>query len=211
MNVSVLRIIYHFKIFEAIPLAGGATYTEIAAKVNLPEHRLKSVIRQAALNRVFAEDSPNHVVHTASSAILIQNKSMQDWVGHFVEEVFPTSAKLVEAIEAHPGSEEPSETAFSVAFNTGAIFKYFDENVDRQARFFGAMAGVGKSFGLSVQHIIRGYGWGQLGKALVVDVSCSPERSTLHPRPLHAPKPYFLQHFWQTGIDFNRLGARPVL
>lgn len=154
MNASVLRIIYHFKIYEAIPLSGGSTYPEIAKKVNLPEHRVKSVIRQAALNRIFAEDVPNHVIHTASSAIFLRNKSMLDWSGHFLEEIFPTSVKMVEAMEQFPASEEPGESAFSIAFNTGSIFKFFDENVDRQARFFGAMAGVGKSFGLSVQHII---------------------------------------------------------
>ncbi|TVY82592.1 O-methyltransferase bik3 [Lachnellula suecica] len=173
MNTSVLRAIYHFKIHEAIPLSGGSTYSEIATKVGLPEHRVKSIIRQAALDHVFAEDSPNHVVHTAASAILIRNKAMLDWVGHFTEEALPTSANLVDAMERYPGSEEPGESAFALAFNTQSIFKFFDENNDRQARFFGAMAGVGKSPGLSVQHILKGYGWVQLGKALVVDVGGS--------------------------------------
>jgi 6-hydroxytryprostatin B O-methyltransferase len=97
---------------------------------------------------------------------------MQDWFGHCTEELFLASAKLADALETYPGSDKPEDSAFSMAFNTrDPIFGFYEKHPDRQARFFGAMEGVGKDFGHSLAHIVKGYDWAKLGKATVVDVS----------------------------------------
>lgn len=178
IDISVLQVIYRFRLAQAVPLDGGATYTEIAKDTGLSQHRVASVIRQAMTNKIFHEDKRNHVVHTAMSAILVKDPVMWDWVGHFVEEAYPTSAKWTEAMVRYPNSQEPSESPFAVAFRNSApegFFKYLADNNVPQARFFGAMKGVGTAPGLQHHHIANGYAWDKLGNATVVDVSLFPQ------------------------------------
>ena len=126
------------------------------------------------MNRVLREDSPEHVIHTASSALLLRNRAMMDWYGHCVEEMFPASAKIAEALEKFQGSTTAGDSAFGLAFNTKEpIYKFLEKDPHRQARFFGAMEGVGNDPGHSLEHIVDAYPWAELRNATVVDVSCS--------------------------------------
>ncbi|EEA22944.1 hypothetical protein TMatcc_001809 [Talaromyces marneffei ATCC 18224] len=173
-EVAAQSLIYKYKLYDLVPLDKSTTYAELAAKTGLPEYRIRTAMRQSALNRIFDEPTPNVVVHTAASVALVKNKALQDWYGHFVEEVFPSSAKLAETMSKYPESTEPNHCSFSTAFNTpDPIFKFFDDHPDRQARFFGAMAGVGKGEGFSLRHIVTGYDWSKVGSGLVVDVGGS--------------------------------------
>ena len=154
-------------------MEGGATYAEIAAKTGLTEHRVGAVLRQAAMNKIFYEDSLNHVVHTAISSILVKDPMMWDWVGHFTEEGFPSNAAWSKAMQKYPNATELSETPFSVAFDynkPGGFFQYTAENEESQKRFFGAMKGVGMAPGVDHSHVANGYDWNKLGKATVIDV-----------------------------------------
>ena len=189
IDISVLQVIYRFRVAQAVPLDGGATYAEIAKKTGLSHHRVASVMRQAMTNRIFHEDKLNHVVHTAISAVLVKDPVMWDWVGHHVEEAYPTSAKWTEAIVRHPNSQEPNESPFAVAFGDsapGGFFKYLADNNVPQARFFGTMKGLGTAPGLQHHHIANGYAWDKLGSATVVDVSHLPKSPPLPPR--NSPK-----------------------
>ncbi|KAH8686619.1 O-methyltransferase-domain-containing protein [Phaeosphaeriaceae sp. PMI808] len=171
---SVQQCIYHFKLLQAIPLDGGATYQELSAKVGLSEPQVKAIVRQSATNRVLREDNPQHVVHTASSALLLRNRAMLDWYGHCVEEMFPAGAKLAEALEQYQGFTAAEDSAFGLAFNTrDPIYKFLEQHPERQARFFGAMEGVGKDYGHSLEHVVNGYPWAELGETSVVDVGGS--------------------------------------
>ncbi|CAI6237571.1 unnamed protein product [Periconia digitata] len=171
---SVQQCIYHFKLLQAIPLDGGAAYKDISAKVGLSEPQVKAIVRQSATNRILREKNPEHVVHTASSALLLRNRVMMDWYGHCVEEMFPAGAKLAEALEKYQGTSAAENSAFGLAFNTkDPIYKFLEQHPDRQARFFGAMEGVGKDYGHSLEHIVNGYPWRELKEATVVDVGGS--------------------------------------
>ncbi|TVY37151.1 O-methyltransferase [Lachnellula occidentalis] len=172
IDVAAQHCIYHFNILPAIPLDGGATYAEISAKVGLSEGKVKSLVRKAALNRMLREDVPDHVIHTASSALLLRNRNMMDYYGIFVEQWFPTSAKLAEALEKFKDSTSAQDTAFGLAFNTqDTLFQLIEKNPELQARFVGAMKGVGMDPSQSHKHAITGYPWAELGDATVVDAS----------------------------------------
>ncbi|KAL9014868.1 MAG: hypothetical protein Q9173_000486 [Seirophora scorigena] len=117
------------------------------------------------MDRVLREDGPEHVVHTASSALLLRNRAMMDWYEHWVEEMFPASAKIAGALKKYWGS-----TAFGVSLNTTeSIYKFLERCLDRHARFFGAMEGVGKDpghshdeglpVGRARRHYCRGHWW----------------------------------------------------
>lgn len=179
IDVSAIQVIYRFKLAQAVPFDGGATYAQIAKTTGLTEHRVSATIRQAAMNKIFYEDSPNHVVHTAISSILVKDPIMWDWVGHFTEEGYPSNAAWSAAMQKYPNSQELNETPFAVAFNydkPGGFFQYTAENETSQKRFFGAMKGVGMAPGVDYGHVANGYDWEKLGKGTVVDVGspCSP-------------------------------------
>ncbi|TGO46651.1 hypothetical protein BOTNAR_0574g00050 [Botryotinia narcissicola] len=174
LDNAAQQVIYHFNILPAIPLDGGATYAEISAKVGLSERKVKTVVRKAMLNRMLREDVPDHVVHTASSALLLRNHNMMNYYGFFVEHMFPASAKLAEALEKYKDSTAAQDTAFGLAFNTkDGLFKYLEQSPELMARFVGAMEGVNKDPSQSQKHVITGYPWTELGEATVVDVGGS--------------------------------------
>lgn len=147
----------------------------MAEQVGLSERQVKLLLRQSALNGIFHEPKEDHVAHTAVSAVLLQDKAMLDWYGHCTDELFQAGAKLADALARHGSNAKPEESAFSLAFNTSEpIFGFFEKHPERQARFFGAMEGVGRDAGHSLSHVINGHEWAKLGEAVVVDVQFSP-------------------------------------
>ena len=73
-----------------------------------------------------------------------------------------------------PASEEPSQTAFNVAFGTQN--SYFDEIAKSPARVqsFGDAIGFFCTIpGFEPSQVIKAYDWGSLGEAVVVDVGRS--------------------------------------
>lgn len=95
-----------------------------------------------------------------------------DYYGFFVEQMFPSSAKLAEALEKFKDSTAAHDTAFGLAFNTKeTLFKFIEQRPELQSRFVGAMEGVNKDPSQSQKHVITGYPWAELGEATVVDAS----------------------------------------
>ena len=92
----------------------------------------------------------------------------------------PKIAEYAEEVYIPRQHPAPQDSALSLAFNTKApIYKFLAQFPDREARFFGAMEGVGKDSGHRLEHVVHGYPWAELDKATVVDVSCDAP----HPIP----------------------------
>lgn len=165
--MAIQRVIYRHKIHEAVPLGNeGISYAALTTKTGLSQRRLKSIIRQSAVNRVFEETPGQAVRHTAASAVLLRSQAMLDWYGHSLEELCPSAVALATALD-----QEQQNSAFQLAFNTtDPLFRFYERHKDRQERFFSAMAGVGRDQGHSLDHVVRGYDWAKLGQAIVVDV-----------------------------------------
>lgn len=177
MDLGSLQVVYRFKLGQAIPFEGGATYKEVAEKTGLTEHRVASILRQTAINHIFHEDRPNHVVHTATSKLMITDPLMWDYLGHYTEENFPSTAKMAPTLAKYPKSEELHETPFCEALDyhkPGGFFQYTNENAESQKRFFNVMREVGMMPGVDYRHVAKGYDWEGLGNATVIDVSRLP-------------------------------------
>ncbi|CAK38305.1 S-adenosyl-L-methionine-dependent methyltransferase [Aspergillus niger ATCC 13496] len=131
------------------------------------------VIRELCWN-----PEPDRVAHTASSAALVTNAPFYDWFGHSVEEVFPASAKLAEALERCSqggiGDLRAEDSAFSLAVGGGeSVFEFFEKRPDKQRRFRGAMEAVGMDGGHDLGFVVGGFDWGKVGRGVVVDVGGS--------------------------------------
>lgn len=170
--MSSLRWIYHFKIAEAVPLDCAISYSQLAKDRSVDEELLKRILRHAMTNRIFHEPESGMVAHTSVSALLVRSKSLNDWVGYTLEETYPASTKLVDVHEKHGNSQDPSRSAYSLAFNTDQpLFGYLARFPDRERRFASTMVELTSTEGYSVHHLVNGFNWENIGNATVVDVS----------------------------------------
>ncbi|GLA36717.1 hypothetical protein AnigIFM63309_003041 [Aspergillus niger] len=178
IDLAVQQVLYHFSIPTLIPLKSSTSYTTLSSQTNLPERTLRLLLRQSFLNGIFYEPEPDRVAHTASSAALVTNAPFYDWFGHSVEEVFPASAKLAEALErcsqSGIGDGRAEDSAFSLAVGGGeSVFEFFEKRPDKQRRFRGAMEAVGMDGGHDLGFVVGGFDWGKVGRGVVVDVGGS--------------------------------------
>src|SRR5262245_56157112 len=134
--MSSLRWLYNFKIASAVPLDRPISFADIAQARGVDEDILKRVLRHAMTNRIFHEPEPGLVAHTSVSALLARSPSLNDWVGYTCDETYPASAKLVEAHAKYGNSQNPSQAAYSIAFDTNEpMFAHLTKFPERERRF----------------------------------------------------------------------------
>src|SRR5213078_3370011 len=125
------------------------------------------------------ESRPGFVVHTASSATLVRTPLIGDWIGHNLEEVGSANVKLADALRLYGDSEEPGETAFSIAFGLPKEKSFWeflatdgegDKRGWRMQRFAKAMQFISSGSSYGVERIHGGFDWKSLEEATIVDV-----------------------------------------
>ncbi|PYI09331.1 O-methyltransferase [Aspergillus sclerotiicarbonarius CBS 121057] len=198
IDLSTQHTLLTLHIPSLIPLTPtGIPYTTLSTLTHLPPQTLKLLLRQSATAGLFHEPSPNHIAHTASSAVLVRDGPLGDWFAHHLEEVFPAALKLAMVVGGSKGVVTESKmegegggkkgmgnSAFSLAFGIeDGFWDFLERNPDRQRRFLGAMEAVGGDGGHSLRFVVEGFQWGSVGegegegkgegKGVVVDVGGS--------------------------------------
>ncbi|PYH29219.1 O-methyltransferase [Aspergillus neoniger CBS 115656] len=215
IDLAVQQVLYHFSIPTLIPLKSSISYATLSSQTNLPERTLRLLLRQSFLNDIFHEPEPDHVAHTAPSAALVMNAPFYDWFGHSVEEVFPASAKLSEALTrcSRSGIEEgrAEDSAFSLAIGGGeSVFEFFEKRPDKQRRFRGAMEAVGMDGGHDLGFVVGGFDWGKLGRGVVVDVGGSSGFLSIALANAYEDLSLVVQYYKHT-VDEGRVALPPHL
>ncbi|KAK5988368.1 O-methyltransferase aurJ [Cladobotryum mycophilum] len=179
-TMFALRWITHFKVLELIPAEGSISYSELALKAKVPESQLKSIARMAMTSYILQEPTPNHVAHSASSIMFVNNENMLHWAGFMFGASIPTAEAMVEATEKWPGSVRKTETAYNVAFNHDLpFFDHLSQSPTLTAQFSGYMKSVTSGQGTDLVHLLKGFDWASLPEdALVVDVGGSTGHAT---------------------------------
>lgn len=165
---------YSFDIAKHVPLDGEASYADIAQATGQDETNIRRLIRHAITNRVFCEPREGFVAHTAASAVFAKDQQMVDWSGLNSEEFFGAASKTVKAMQEHPGSQEPTETGYSLSHCPGQpMFANIPKDPKRVKRFGNAMASLTGGEGYELDHLIDNFEWKELDEkgALIVDVS----------------------------------------
>ncbi|KAL0259111.1 hypothetical protein SLS55_006616 [Diplodia seriata] len=171
-NLS-LQAVYNFRIPHAVPLDRAISFDDLAAAVNVDVVNVKRIVRHAITNRVFCEPRDGYVAHTAASMALL-DPTLSDWVGLCSSDFFPAAARTVDAMQKWPGSQEPTQCGFSVAWDIDVpMFVEIGRNPARAKRFGRAMHSLTGGEGYEVDYLVNGYPWDALGKATVVDVGGS--------------------------------------
>ncbi|KAF2430151.1 S-adenosyl-L-methionine-dependent methyltransferase [Tothia fuscella] len=169
-DTMVLEVLNEFKVFDAVPLDGSTSYSDIATMSN----------------RIFAEKEPNsgRVIHTATSAAA-RSPRLQAWIGHNLNDMGKACAHMVDSLRIFgDGDGEPGRTAVALSMFPGRDPNYgfysFLEDDDqggekgwRMKRFGEAMSFVPSGEGLEFKYILDGLDWGAFGEGVIVDVGGS--------------------------------------
>lgn len=171
-----LTVIYHYKLAEAVPLDGSASYAEIAAKSGVREETVFRFIRAAMGSRVFAEDArTGRVQHTAISRLLATNPGFGDALGLQMEELGPAGAKVPQAFDKWGyDAKEPHDTAFSIYNGDKGLSTYqvLGANPARAKRFGSAMHFYTQDDTWHLRHLVSALDWTALDQpgARLIDV-----------------------------------------
>ncbi|CAI4211359.1 unnamed protein product [Parascedosporium putredinis] len=130
-----------------VPLDGTITMEELGAKTSLDMVNLARILRHAMTNNVFQEPSPGVIAHTATSRLLAEDENLRAWLGFHLEEIFPASAHVLEALIKHPEATSLTRTGFKFAHGT----------VDKEPMMAQAMASLSNGEGYEVSHFVANY------------------------------------------------------
>jgi 6-hydroxytryprostatin B O-methyltransferase len=128
-------------------------------------------------NGIFCEPSPGHVSHTGLSLLLLKDPLARAFVSNNADGVFPSTAKVVEALRKWSEAEGPNHTGLQLACRTekGMFERYasgIDEAKGRMETFAGSMRYWSSGENFLTSHVVNGFDWASLPKdAVVVDVS----------------------------------------
>ena len=141
----------------------------------MDESDTRRLLRHAITNRIFHEPRKGVVAHSAASKTLAETPLLRQWLGQAFDDMWPSAARVVDAMTAWPGSEEPTETGFNLANDTTVpFFEEIKKQPLRAQRFADAMTFFHAGPGLETTHVVNGYAWAALQEdAVVVDVGGS--------------------------------------
>jgi hypothetical protein len=191
-DATILDILNQFNFWDAVPINGSATYTEIAVKVNLPENLVRRILRYAITIRyfAFAPGSKETIVHTSLSAAPAKNKLLRAWLQHNFEEVRPGTVHIPESFRKYSaGSDEPSQEATQSAFTLANVdrlsepqtyWDYLTRQEEgkpkdfRSSRFAQAMMAAASASAIKTADLLQiGYDWKAVGEMILVDIGGS--------------------------------------
>ncbi|GIZ46893.1 hypothetical protein CKM354_000999900 [Cercospora kikuchii] len=186
---TTLDIMNQFDFFSRVPLEQTASYSEVAASLNIPEDITRRTFRYAFTMRIFAPDprDDDRVMHTAFSAHMARNPLLRSWVGHALEEAGGASHHAAEALRKFNSgksslSQDLHETSFGLSWprlNDGRLADYWSVGQDdpnqawRAQRFAEAMQASVLSGVVQADEVVTKYDWKSLGAASIIDVGGS--------------------------------------
>ena len=124
--------------------------------------------------RIFQEPTKGVIAHTAASKALAQVDMLPETVGFVTQEMWPAAARVVDAIQKWPGSGEPNEAGYSLAYNTNqAMMDVAGKDAKRSQQMSKAMSFLHSGFSYSAEHVIKNFDWGEASHGVFVDIGGS--------------------------------------
>lgn len=171
-DTTSLRAITRWQIHKAVPLGEERSFADIARACGCPEDELRRLLRHAMTNKVFVERRSGFVAHTASSAALVKDPALCDFITLQGEDNMPSTFGIIGMIEKFGESEEPNHAGFNVVENTNdPFYKALGKDPPRAARFGRGLGSGSGSLGYGPEGL-RNFNWRAISSPLVVDV-CS--------------------------------------
>lgn len=120
------------------------------------------------------EPQADQIAHSRLSLAYVQQPELFDIATFITDYSAPTAQHFAAATLQWGETYAENETAANLAFKTELpFFEYVKGSPEMTAHFSRYMRALSLSPGLSLQHIADGFGWADLGEALIVDVGGS--------------------------------------
>lgn len=198
-DTSCLNILNQFDFWNAVPVAGEASFEDVAKHVQLPLDVVSRVLDHAITMRFFTKSSPTAttVRHTSRSAALAKDPGLAALVQMVLDETGPPMFVLPEALRRYSQgkpeiTKDMKETAFKLC-HSGGVWGDFQNSWDfiendglaegevgyekkskgwRQRNFVKFMAYIKDLFNTE-ELVFNAVDWAGAGDVTVVDVSRS--------------------------------------
>ncbi|KAI1323637.1 S-adenosyl-L-methionine-dependent methyltransferase [Xylariaceae sp. FL0255] len=164
-QIAILRVVYKYRIAQHLPLNEPLSFEKLSQRCGLSEANTTKYVRAAITLRIFEESPPGIVRHNATSTELATTL-LHDFVGFAMEDIGPSAHSVGEALEKYPDSEDPSQSAYSLAHGGNGerdIFSLIANDVGRVERLSKAMSFSMAIPEMSVQHFIENVPWASGG------------------------------------------------
>ncbi|CAG9983505.1 unnamed protein product [Clonostachys byssicola] len=169
-NMVGIDAISRYNIAGMVPHGGQISFAEISERTGMDKGLVRRLMRHAMSMRIFREPEPEMVAHTKISKYL-SIPYINAWASFEGRDTWPAATRVMDAVEKWPGSEEPNQTAFSLANNTDKpVFEFIGAYPERMMRFGAGMKAVDHVPGHAPELISKDYDWASLGNASIVNV-----------------------------------------
>ena len=136
------------------------SYGDLARRCGIDERDLRQIMRMAIVNHIFHEPRKGVVAHSALSKCLVQIPHLSTWLGHTCTDSLTSKARVADAMQKWPGSQEPQHTAFALADPNGdSYYQALERNPAKAQRFADGMKFMEASPALAVQHLFHDLQW----------------------------------------------------
>lgn len=172
-DITSLRMIYLYRIPQAVDLNGFSTYEEISSKTGLSKNYVYRFLRHAMVHQIFAEPTLGQVRHTAITRLMVEDPDFFDIVGMKTCDLAPALMELPNAFAKWPNTGSLNETAYGLTNNTRkSFFEHLADTPERARRFDRSMKFSTRGSAHDIKHLTSRYDWAALDRpnALLVDV-----------------------------------------
>ena len=165
-----IRFVIKYQIFNIVPLEGSCSYAAIAKATGLSEQLVQRFLRHCMGNHIFAQTSDGQVRHTAYTRELATDPAFVDGSGYQLDEMSPSSAFGLEALDRFGESGEQNETGFALfnqAFTQKGgqiaplqdIYEVLAQNPSRGRQFGAGLRFYSKGSSQDLRQLLAGFDW----------------------------------------------------
>jgi hypothetical protein len=168
-----LHAIHHYKIATCFAIDEQISYEVVAERCGVDEDCIRRLLRMAISNNIFREPKKGTIAHSAISKLIAEEDLVYQWIGLVCNEMWPAGCKTVPAMIKWPGSEEPNETGFALA-NESGFWEILKTDQQRAQRFADGMRFLQTHPVFSVEHLFASLGWtDETCPTVIVDIGGS--------------------------------------
>ncbi|KAL4756994.1 uncharacterized protein BDW70DRAFT_163963 [Aspergillus foveolatus] len=180
--VACLKWLAEFQILVCIPPDESIAIKDLADLAGVPEIQLGRVIRLVATSGFLQEPITNYVSHTPLSAQFVTNQSLLDAAVFMADVAAPTALQMPTATQRFGSSQNPTETAYSMALRTIQPFGVAIQEQPKLGRQWSAYLrhAVGLHQEKGIMEMLSQLKWSNLGNAFIVEVGAQSTSMAQH-------------------------------
>ncbi|KAL7622417.1 hypothetical protein AAE478_007922 [Parahypoxylon ruwenzoriense] len=205
-DTANIDLVTRLNLPQHVPLESSISIKKLAANVGVPENLLARILRYAIANGVFAEESPNVIRHSASSAALVRNPHLANIVHFGTEFLGNILLKVPDAVLLK--RDDPAnapDAAFNIAYRTNeSLFEYFHKNADLTRKYHEYLAGRVNTPLWSVDRLREAWPWASKGEVAVVDIGGSSGHTVRALAPLMPAATFIVQDNNLPALEMGR-------